>query len=142
MSQCFEFVYNMFLFFLMIRRPPRSTRTDTLFPYTTLFRSRIGRQVERGDMPCKIGVAYLNVACQQKTDPRYSKVRTTVAAKAAVSRAIRAILRWQGSKGHDILRHAHHPTSHTLKQTRTQHLMPVHLPSPAFPIPNYTNHHN
>src|SRR3546814_15951334 len=30
----------MFLFFfLMIRRPPRSTRTDTLFPYTTLFRS-------------------------------------------------------------------------------------------------------
>src|SRR3546814_12321050 len=27
------------LFFLMIRRPPRSTRTDTLVPYTTLFRS-------------------------------------------------------------------------------------------------------
>src|SRR3546814_12980279 len=25
----------------MIRRPPRSTRTDTLFPYTTLFRSRL-----------------------------------------------------------------------------------------------------
>src|SRR3546814_3811354 len=31
--------YIYFLFFLMIRRPPRSTRTDTLFPYTTLFRS-------------------------------------------------------------------------------------------------------
>src|SRR3546814_14631867 len=31
---------NIRLFFLMIRRPPRSTRTDTLFPYTTLFRSR------------------------------------------------------------------------------------------------------
>src|SRR3546814_15279994 len=28
-----------YIFFLMIRRPPRSTRTDTLFPYTTLFRS-------------------------------------------------------------------------------------------------------
>src|SRR3546814_20074410 len=27
------------VFFLMIRRPPRSTRTDTLFPYTTLFRA-------------------------------------------------------------------------------------------------------
>src|SRR3546814_1114634 len=27
----------------MIRRPPRSTRTDTLFPYTTLFRSLLGR---------------------------------------------------------------------------------------------------
>src|SRR3546814_3136219 len=31
-------------FFLMIRRPPRSTRTDTLFPYTTLFRSLPLRQ--------------------------------------------------------------------------------------------------
>src|SRR3546814_5421866 len=29
-------------FFLMIRRPPRSTRTDTLCPYTTLFRSCLG----------------------------------------------------------------------------------------------------
>src|SRR3546814_2705349 len=30
---------TVIFFFLMIRRPPRSTRTDTLFPYTTLFRS-------------------------------------------------------------------------------------------------------
>src|SRR3546814_17897820 len=29
-----------YILFLMIRRPPRSTRTDTLFPYTTLFRSQ------------------------------------------------------------------------------------------------------
>src|SRR3546814_16679146 len=43
---CFVFVFDMCIswfaclfFFLMIRRPPRSTRTDTLFPYTTLFRS-------------------------------------------------------------------------------------------------------
>src|SRR3546814_18958228 len=33
--------YLLFVFFLIIRRPPRSTRTDTLFPYTTLFRSRL-----------------------------------------------------------------------------------------------------
>src|SRR3546814_11762952 len=32
----------IFSFCLMIRRPPRSTRTDTLFPYTTLFRSARG----------------------------------------------------------------------------------------------------
>src|SRR3546814_6547623 len=32
-------VLSCLLFFLIIRRPPRSTRTDTLFPYTTLFRS-------------------------------------------------------------------------------------------------------
>src|SRR3546814_9826704 len=37
----------------MIRRPPRSTRTDTLFPYTTLFRS-LGPESERGGLadPC------------------------------------------------------------------------------------------
>src|SRR3546814_15506795 len=38
----FSKYYNIF-FFLMIRRPPRSTRTDTLFPYTTLFRSPFHR---------------------------------------------------------------------------------------------------
>src|SRR3546814_3613528 len=32
-----------FFFFLRIRRPPRSTRTDTLFPYTTLFRSALAK---------------------------------------------------------------------------------------------------
>src|SRR3546814_3793294 len=38
------------MFFLMLRRPPRSKRTDTLFPYTTLFRSRRNlRQGERAD---------------------------------------------------------------------------------------------
>src|SRR3546814_14450504 len=36
---CLDYLLCMFFFFLMIRRPPRSTRTDTLFPYTTLFRS-------------------------------------------------------------------------------------------------------
>src|SRR3546814_1435017 len=34
------------VFFLMIRRPPRSTRTDTLFPYTTLFRSEEHAELE------------------------------------------------------------------------------------------------
>src|SRR3546814_2404106 len=47
----------------MIRRPPRSTRTDTLFPYTTLFRSlrRIGidaeHAVERGRQRRCVGLA-------------------------------------------------------------------------------------
>src|SRR3546814_11213199 len=44
---------HLIFFFLIIRRPPRSTRTDTLFPYTTLFRSPVGLQalgdgVQRG----------------------------------------------------------------------------------------------
>src|SRR3546814_12657810 len=37
-------VFCCSFFFLMIRRPPRSTRTDTLFPYTTLFRSLVGEK--------------------------------------------------------------------------------------------------
>src|SRR3546814_6393944 len=41
------FLYFCFFFFLMIRRPPRSTRTDTLFPYTTLFRSHHGIDRDR-----------------------------------------------------------------------------------------------
>src|SRR3546814_3645967 len=47
----------------MIRRPPRSTRTDTLFPYTTLFRS----QAQAGELPARrrwkeVAVAGANVA--------------------------------------------------------------------------------
>src|SRR3546814_4461079 len=42
-----------FFFFLMIRRPPRSTRTDTLFPYTTLFRST--KREEAGHFGNRIG---------------------------------------------------------------------------------------
>src|SRR3546814_15380842 len=52
---CYTIVWSLrvyafsIFFFLMIRRPPRSTRTDTLFPYTTLFRSRIeGREWDIG----------------------------------------------------------------------------------------------
>src|SRR3546814_18026037 len=39
-----------FIFFLSIRRPPRSTRTDTLFPYTTLFRAHaaVPRRADTG----------------------------------------------------------------------------------------------
>src|SRR3546814_10612268 len=42
-------------FFLMIRRPPRSTRTDTLFPYTTLFRpSGGGHEVLQEGVGCSL----------------------------------------------------------------------------------------
>src|SRR3546814_10425925 len=43
------------IFFLMIRRPPRSTRTDTLFPYTTLFRSAVS---ETEGSPDKVDKAW------------------------------------------------------------------------------------
>src|SRR3546814_10975876 len=42
------FISVCYFFFLMIRRPPRSTRTDTLFPYSTLFRSLPDELHQRG----------------------------------------------------------------------------------------------
>src|SRR3546814_18475795 len=49
---CIDLFYCFFC--LMIRRPPRSTRTDTLFPYTTLFRSVGGLHVY-GDVGVSVG---------------------------------------------------------------------------------------
>src|SRR3546814_7045958 len=42
----------------MIRRPPRSTRTDTLCPYTTLFRSPCGVEVDREGQPAAVVVKF------------------------------------------------------------------------------------
>src|SRR3546814_11759681 len=47
----------LFVFFLMIRRPPRSTRTDTLFPDTTLFRSAADRaRIDEDERAFAIGI--------------------------------------------------------------------------------------
>src|SRR3546814_12761119 len=48
----FSYIYycvliSCFIFFLIIRRPPRSTRTDTLFPYTTLVRAAVADMADR-----------------------------------------------------------------------------------------------
>src|SRR3546814_20127728 len=51
---CITYVHCYYIFFfLLIRRPPRATRTDTLFPYTTLFRStgRIDEDARRPALP-------------------------------------------------------------------------------------------
>src|SRR3546814_3397378 len=60
----------MLVFFLRIRRPPRSTRTDTIFPYTTLFRSAVDKP-DAADpvivMPRIAGCA--EVARREKTRP-------------------------------------------------------------------------
>src|SRR3546814_3460179 len=55
------------LFFLMIRRPPRSTRTDTLFPYTTLFRSSASLRRVDHNAP----------RCSKRTASRRTPPRTT-----------------------------------------------------------------
>src|SRR3546814_19347247 len=63
----------LFFFFLMIRRPPRSTRTDTLFPYTTLFRSAGGNGADIGRLLCA-------------SDPRMSDARTLARLEAVETR--------------------------------------------------------
>src|SRR3546814_19098544 len=50
----------MFCFVLMIRRPPRFTRTDTLIPYTTLFRSQEENWIKRFNAQADVG-CYLRV---------------------------------------------------------------------------------
>src|SRR3546814_5260108 len=50
---------SVFFFFLMIRIPPRSTRTDTLFPYTTLSRSRSAVSTDTGGHVAAIRLAGL-----------------------------------------------------------------------------------
>src|SRR3546814_14437565 len=58
------------VFFLMIRRPPRSTRTDTLFPYTTLFRSNLSTALGQGAAASAAGAVALgqgSVADQANT---------------------------------------------------------------------------
>src|SRR3546814_1276774 len=43
----------------MIRRPPRSTRTDTLFPYTTLFRSHITQDIQDHSIEKNCQIVYV-----------------------------------------------------------------------------------
>src|SRR3546814_7179221 len=70
--------FYCFLFFLMIRRPPRSTRTDTLFPYTTLFRS------------VQQAIAQAEQAKAQVIAARAARDRATAQARAPVASAQKA----------------------------------------------------
>src|SRR3546814_5268745 len=59
----------------MIRRPPRSTRTDTLFPYTTLFRSPDGRRGRPRERPAatdhrRPAARHRDRLRQQRVEPR------------------------------------------------------------------------
>src|SRR3546814_9343157 len=64
----------------MIRRPPRSTRTDTLFPYTTLFRSAI----------LNIGGKVIDKVWPDPTEAAKAKVRMMEMAQAGELEALKA----------------------------------------------------
>src|SRR3546814_15685075 len=60
----------------MIRRPPRSTRTDTLFPYTTLFRSHLAR----GQLDIRIDETFPDPDLEILTVCEFGKISTLAAA--------------------------------------------------------------
>src|SRR3546814_2423015 len=84
----------------MIRRPPRSTRTDTLFPYTTLFRSRarlldlhaqpVEADHDRGEQPVAVGRMHEHfqrvVACIQRAHRDHDVARLAVAQRQRLPR--------------------------------------------------------
>src|SRR3546814_13734833 len=71
-------------FFLMIRRPPRSTRTDPLFPYTTLFRSV---RAATGNVNVAVGVAEIDQSARRDI-PTGATLSADVPALAHVSQRI------------------------------------------------------
>src|SRR3546814_1237163 len=76
-------------FFLMIRRPPRSTRTDTLFPYTTLFRS--------------LHAALLNGITSHVLDYDDTHLKTIIHPAGPVASALLALAEIRPLSGRDLL---------------------------------------
>src|SRR3546814_1670155 len=70
-------------FFLMIRRPPRSTRTDTLFPYTTLFRSPQG-SLRRSATGCAIGYRSMRRQSRRRSEEHTSELQSLMRISYAV----------------------------------------------------------
>src|SRR3546814_4169347 len=84
---------SVFFFFVMIRRPPRSTRTDTLFPYTTLFRSvrpttrrrRSPRHPPAGSRHCRdAGRKPCRPFCQSRSEEHTSELQSLMRISYAV----------------------------------------------------------
>src|SRR3546814_5650639 len=84
----FNYIFSFF-FFLMIRRPPRSTRTDTLFPYTTLFRSasavQLSANVPQASAHCQIKPNIKRVAnAQMRSEEHTSELQSLMRISYAV----------------------------------------------------------
>src|SRR3546814_10733593 len=94
--------YVSVLFFLMRRRPPISTRTDTLFPYTTLFRSPVsthcGNGTVRGIGLCLSGAPGHLLAARMST-ARTSVARSNALLGTQVRPPWQAPPPWRGRKG-------------------------------------------
>src|SRR3546814_18005328 len=94
--------YNSLLFFFfMILRPPRSTLTDTLFPYTPLFRSRCFVQLTRSALEkCHLAHEAVNIRIRiRQTNPARSRLHLR---PIPIGFTLGALLAYSGP---DALRH-------------------------------------
>src|SRR3546814_16095521 len=78
------YIASYLFFFLMIRRPPRSTRTDTRFPYTTLFRSH---RVDEAPVERRLRVHRLTAVHHLEGAPGADQPRQPLCAAGARNRA-------------------------------------------------------
>src|SRR3546814_5603963 len=117
----------------MIRRPPRSTRTDTLFPYTTLFRSPY---LSRSDAiscsrrpvcsaPIQIDSAATLLRSEEHTSELQSLMRISYAVFCLKKKKPPRLTASRATQP-DNLRRAHlHPLRHTTEHRRQQPSAPV-----------------
>src|SRR3546814_7668214 len=87
----------------MIRRPPRSTRTDTLFPYTTLFRS-VNGAAAGADPRCRR--ARRSVAATERSEEHTSELQSLM----RISYAVFCLKK----------KKTHYTTTHNIKKTKNQ----------------------
>src|SRR3546814_19710199 len=91
-------ILSLFVF-LQIRRPPRSTRTDTLFPYTTLFRAMIAR-LERRARSASPGRSARGSGCSNISTPEPSRIPKARVLSAKLHASFRSIEQGQRSEEH------------------------------------------
>src|SRR3546814_9821246 len=100
----------------MIRRPPRSTRTDILFPYTTLFRSRASRapRGRRGSLPGRGGSCAACGGIAAAPTPGRSEEHTSeLQSLMRNSYAVFCLKKKKRTKADKLYRHQHHNNDNT-----------------------------
>src|SRR3546814_2521706 len=115
----------------MIRRPPRSTRTDTLFPYTTLFRSlalRVGRGLERA-----------HAGGAHRHDPRSEEHTSELQSLMRISYAVFCLKKKKLTQKLNIAIHSQQSNTHLLSTRTRKHQMndKLHLAD----TPDITQYH-
>src|SRR3546814_2340057 len=109
----------------MIRRPPRSTRTDTLFPYTTLFRSSVGHcsaiVLRLSPMPTLIrntpSASPLNGAVFASTSPRSEEHTSELQSLMRISYAVFCLKKKKPHQQRYNIASAHAQFTHKLMTT-------------------------